>query len=88
MWTFDRGIGPYGDPNRIEGGEGWRAIDLTANEEALFRAIDGALDLGEGIAPPIITGPGSLWIGVDRPQADSLCWECGPGYGDTGASGS
>lgn len=82
MWTFDRGIGPHGDPNRIEDGEGWRSIDETANDQTFFRRIDGTLDLGDGVAPPIITGQGSLWVGADAPQAAAFCWICGPGYGN------
>ena len=34
VWTFDRGIGPIGDPDRIDGGEGWTAIDLTPAAKA------------------------------------------------------
>ena len=82
MWTFDRGIGPYGDPTRIEGGEGWRSIDLTENQRTWFRIADAALDLGDGVPPPIIIGQASLWIGADDFQADSLCYWLGPGYGN------
>ncbi len=82
MWTFDRGIGPYGDPRRIDGGEGWRSIDLTVNPRSWFRIADAALDLGAGVPPPIITGSASLWVGADDLQSDSLCWQAGAGYGN------
>jgi len=59
-WSFDRGTGPFGDPDRIENGEGWRAVDHTENEAAFFRAIDETLDL-DGALPPILYGERSLW---------------------------
>ncbi len=34
VWTFDRGIGPTGDPGRIEGGEGWAVVNLSASKQA------------------------------------------------------
>jgi len=85
MWTFDRGNGPDAEhalPNAIINGEGWLAKDLTANDVNYFRVIDNTLNLGQGVPPPIIAGSKSLWIGADKPQADGLCWACGPGYGN------
>ncbi|MDM7915501.1 MAG: hypothetical protein QUU85_09600 [Candidatus Eisenbacteria bacterium] len=82
IWTFDRGIGPMGDPRVIDGGEGWAAIDMTAGgEEAFFRVIDATLDLG-GPPPPIMSGARSLWVGADRPYAVEHCWPAGAGYGN------
>lgn len=82
-WTFDRGAGPFSPPAPyIDDGEGWWAIDQTANEDTYFRVIDETLDLGPGVPPPIIGGDQSLWVGIDKPQADSLCYECGAGYGN------
>lgn len=83
MWTFDRGIGPHGDPARIEDGEGWRSVDMTANHRTWWRIADANLDLGDGVSPPIITGGKSLWIGADDLQSDSLCWSGGAGYGNS-----
>ncbi|MFB3907091.1 MAG: FlgD immunoglobulin-like domain containing protein [Candidatus Eisenbacteria bacterium] len=83
MWTFDRGNGPFGDPNVIENGEGWAVRDETANIATYFKAIDASLNLGLGVPAPIIAGTRSLWVGADKPQADALCWPCGAGYGNT-----
>ncbi|MBD3160829.1 MAG: hypothetical protein GF346_01645 [Candidatus Eisenbacteria bacterium] len=82
VWSFESGL-PTGDPDVIEGGEGWKAIDRSAQTDEYFRVIDGTLDLGEGVEPPIINGDYSLWVGADKPTADELCWECGAGYGNT-----
>jgi hypothetical protein len=82
MWTFDRGNGPTNDPNVIYNGEGWKGADLTSCEGLYWRPIGSSLFLGEGVPPPIIHGSGSLWIGVDKHQADSLCYACGAGYGN------
>ncbi len=81
-WTFDRGDGPHGDPNRVENGEGWAAVDRTENQAAYFRVVDATLDLGGGVAAPILSGSRSLWVGLDRPQARALCWPGEAGYGN------
>lgn len=88
-WTFDRGIGPVGADlfdqpfgDAIDNGEGWSVLDATADPDLYWRVIDSSLDLGTGVPAPVIDGAYSLWIGVDKPQADALCWECGAGYGD------
>jgi|GEM_PF-1589876 len=84
MWTFDRGNGPTQNllPNAIYNGEGWLAKDQTTNDALYFRVIDSSLNLGQGVSAPIIAGTKSLWVGVDKPQADALCWTCGAGYGN------
>ncbi|MBD3162244.1 MAG: hypothetical protein GF346_07930, partial [Candidatus Eisenbacteria bacterium] len=83
MWTFDRGDGPIDPPPPlIPHAGGWSVEDRTGDPESYFRVIDASLDLGEGVVPPILEGERSLWIGVDRTGADSLCWPCGPGYGN------
>ncbi len=80
-WTFDRGNGPNNPPYPlIHNGEGWTSRDQTVNSEMYYRVIDNTLDLGVGVAAPIITGSRSLWVGADKPQSDALCWDCGPGY--------
>jgi len=81
VWTFDRG-GPTDDPNVIYNGEGWAGKDMTVNDALYFRVIDSSLDLGSGVTAPVISGSRSLWVGVDKPQADALCWVCGAGYGN------
>jgi hypothetical protein len=83
-WTFDRGTGPFPPlpADVVPYGEGWKAHDATANTTAYFRRIDAALDLGPGVPAPVLFGTGSLWVGVDRPQAEALCWPGGPGYGN------
>jgi hypothetical protein len=80
-WTFDRGNGPTGDPSRITNGEGWKALQVLGASSP-FRIADASLDLGPGVHPPIIAGTKSLWAGVDNPEARSLCWVCGSGYGN------
>ena len=82
LWTFDRGSGPFGDPDRIEDGGGWRAVDPSRVAQINVAVIDSTLDLGDGVAPPILSGERSLWVGIPRPAADSLCYACGAGYGD------
>jgi hypothetical protein len=42
VWTFDRGIGPMGDPGRIDGGEGWAAINMTSVEKVFLPVPDCA----------------------------------------------
>jgi hypothetical protein len=82
-WTFDRGTGPANPPAPyIHDGEGWSVRDLTLDEATYFRLIDNTLDLGPGVPPPIISAAYTVWVGVDRPQADELCWDCGAGYGN------
>jgi hypothetical protein len=81
-WTFDRGDGPHGVPGRIENGEGWTAEDLTENHETFFRVIDASLDLGAGVAAPVLSGARSLWVGLDRTQTRALCWTGEAGYGN------
>lgn len=81
VWDFESGL-PQGDPNVIPGGEGWSAIDQTEQVAEYFRAIDSSLDL-DGAAAPVINGNWSLWVGADKQQSDDLCWECGPGYGNS-----
>ena len=82
VWTFDRGIGPIGDPGRIDGGEGWAAINLASFEEALFRVIDAGLDLGPGVLPPVLEGAASLWVGANASEANGYGYECLAGYGN------
>jgi hypothetical protein len=82
-WTFDRGTGPIDPPPPlIENGAGWSAEDQTANVATYFRLVDATLDLGPEVEPPIIAGEQSLWVGVDQPDADTLCYACGAGYGN------
>jgi hypothetical protein len=83
MWTFDRGQGPFNPPPPlIPSGEGFARRDLTRDASTYFRVIDVSVDLGHGVPAPIISGARSLWVGLDKPQADALCWSCGPGYGN------
>jgi hypothetical protein len=82
VWTFDRGIGPYGDPGRIDGAEGWAAINLTEDPQVFVRVIDGTLDLGPGVAAPILEGDRSLWVGASAPEANAYGYDCLAGYGD------
>jgi hypothetical protein len=82
LWTVDRGNGPFGDPDRLENGAEWKAVDPRRALESYVRVIDGTLDLGEGVAAPILSGERSLWVGISGPEADSLCYDCGAGYGN------
>jgi hypothetical protein len=34
------------------------------------------------VAAPILSGERSLWVGISGPEADSLCYDCGAGYGN------
>jgi hypothetical protein len=80
MWTFDRGIGPQGDPSRIENGEGWAAVNPTQDEQAFFRVIDEALDLGPDVEAPLLSGAQSLWIGAQVLEAYDYRYDCEAGY--------
>lgn len=82
VWNFDRGIGPMGDPDRIDGGEGWAAINLTSFDRVLFRILDADLDLGPGVAPPLLEGAASLWVGASAPEANEYGYQCLAGYGN------
>jgi len=75
-WTFDHAGG---------GPEGWYAVDLSIDRQAYGRRIDAASWGGHGnaIAPPIIGGTASAWIGAFEDEADALCWEAGLGYGNS-----
>ncbi len=76
--------------NAIPNGEGWFVQDLSANTSNYFRVISSSLNLGNYPAgwgsgpaiPPILRGAQSLWVGIDKPGADALCWTCGAGYGN------
>jgi len=83
VYSFDRGTGPNNPPAPyIHNGQGWKAVDLTANSVQYWRVIDENLDLGEGVVAPLVAGVYSLWFGVNQPEADQLCWQCGAGYGN------
>ncbi len=76
--------------NAILNGAGWFSQDLSANVINYFRVIDSALDLGNyevgwgggPVIAPVLRGAYSLWVGIDEPGADALCWTCGAGYGN------
>jgi hypothetical protein len=61
---------------------------MTEQDADFFRIIDGTLDLGDlpgggPVPPPILNGSRSLWVGFSEPEADSLCWGCRAGYGNS-----
>jgi len=76
--------------NAILNGEGWFVQDASANTVIYFRVIDNTLNLGNyppgmggtAVLPPVLRGSKSLWVGIDKPGADLLCWTCGAGYGN------
>ncbi len=76
--------------NAILNGEGWYVQDASANVVNYFRVISGSLNLGlypsgwggGTVIPPVLRGTQSLWVGIDKPGADALCWTCGAGYGN------
>jgi hypothetical protein len=83
LWTFDRGNGPINPPAPLlHNGAGFTYRDETAGTNLWFRVIDSSLNLGAGVAAPIITGLRSLWVGADEDEATALCWTCGAGYGN------
>ncbi len=76
-WTFDH------DPTQPF--EGWYCIDETQNPGAYFRQITSSIwssDPNNVEPAPVITGAGSAWVGFFESHADSLCWDCGLGYGN------
>lgn len=77
-WTWD-----HGAPDPLEG---WYAIDATANPGAYWRHITSAIwtsDPDNPIPAPLITGTGSVWVGLFQGEADDLCWDAGLGYGNS-----
>ncbi len=97
-WTFDSGVGsnfnhsapwvnPYKDPSLHATMEGWIGIDNTYSEIRYFRRLTTADFAG---SPSVcvgstagLGGSASLWCGVLRTEADSLCYAERMGYGNS-----
>jgi hypothetical protein len=76
VWTFDhRGTDAL---------EGWRGTHLYGPDDLDVirqQTIDDFVADGLPPGAPIIDGQGMIWAGVHQPEADSLCYLCGLGYG-------
>ncbi|MEZ4648905.1 MAG: hypothetical protein R3E97_09000 [Candidatus Eisenbacteria bacterium] len=77
-WTFD-----HGGPDPLEG---WVGVDVSAQDAAFGRQIDATswnADPYNDVAPPILSGSGSAWIGAFGSEARALCFDSGLGYGNS-----
>jgi len=79
-WTFD-----HGAPDPFEG---WVARDGTANSFTAFRFVDNAswtLHNPSWVGPPpdpVLTGAGSVWLGLFEDEAACAGWVGTRGYGN------
>ncbi len=94
-WTFDSGVGssfdhtlpgvdPYKDPVLHARMEGWMGLDLGRRYQDRFRRL-GTGDFSGTACVGSAAGLGggySFWCGLLEPEADSLCWAAGRGYGN------
>ena len=73
-WTWD-----HGAPDPFEG---WTLIERSV--QGLFRHLTAGTwsDGGNSGVAPLLSGDGSIWVGLNQNEADLECWEDGTGYGN------